>query len=187
MERLLNPSALALDLFAPAPLLPLIRDDYNLSMGIVSFVMVSGFLIFTVFLIPSGIIAAKLGTKKSIALSGLLPASDVLSVATSNFVSLLPLRVAFGISGSMLIPATATVIVQWFRPSEHPIMNALNLAAQGTGVATAMFLSVPIANAFEWRTVLMVSGLFCSAGHIGLARFETPIPIRRSPPYKHHL
>ena len=122
--------------------------------------MVLVFLVFTIFLIPGGVIVAKLGTKKAIALSGLLSASGVFALATSDFAALLPLRVAFGLSGSILIPATASVIVQWFRPSERPIMNALNLAGQGMGVGTAMFLSVPIADAFEWRTALMVYGVF---------------------------
>ena len=126
--------------------------------------MVLVFLAFTLFLIPGGIIAAKLGTKKAIAVSGFLMTTGVFAVATSNFAALLPLRVAFGMGGGILLPATATVVVQWFRPNERPIMNALNLAGQGTGVATAMFLSVPLADAFEWRTVLMVYGLFALLG-----------------------
>ena len=43
-------------------------------------------------------------------------------------------------------------------------MNALNLAGQGAGVGTAMFLSVPIADAFEWRTALMFYGVFALIG-----------------------
>ena len=126
--------------------------------------MVLVFLVFTIFLIPGGVIVAKLGTKKAIAVSGFLTAAGVFAFTTSNFVSLLPLRVAFGMGGGILIPATSNVIVQWFRPSERPIMNAFILAGQGTGVAAAMFLSVPLADAFEWPAVLTVYGVFALLG-----------------------
>ena len=152
--------AMGLNLFAPAPLFPLIIDDYDLSRGTVSFLMVAVFVVFTIFLIPGGLIVVKLGPKKAIALSGFLMASGIFAAATSDFAALLPLRAAFGVGGGILLPATAAVIVQWFRPGERPVMNALNLAGQGTGVATAMFLSVPLAETLEWRSVLTVYGVF---------------------------
>lgn len=92
--------------------------------------MVLVFLAFTIFLLPGGVIAAKLGTKKAIAVSGFLMTTGVFAVATSNFAALLRLRVAFGMGGGILLTATATVIIQWFRPNERPIMNALNLAVR---------------------------------------------------------
>ena len=148
--------------------------------------MVLVFLAFTIFLIPGGVVAAKLGTKKAIAVSGFLMTAGVFAVATSNFAALLPLRVAFGMGGGILLPATATVVVQWFRPNERPIMNALNLAGQGTGVATAMFLSVPLADVFEWRTVLMAYGVFALLGAMAWLLFgrRSPsgaVPVERLP------
>ena len=157
--------ALGLNLFAPAPLFPLIRDDYLLSRGAVSLLMVMVFLAFTIFLIPGGLIAAKLGTKRAIIIIiSYLMAAGVFAVVTSNFAALLPIRVAFGIGGGILLPATSSVVVQWFRPNERPILNALFLAGQGTGVATAMFLSVPLAGALEWRWVFTIYGLFALSG-----------------------
>ena len=126
--------------------------------------MVLVFLAFTIFLIPGGLIAAKLGTKRAIVISSYLMAAGAFAVMTSNFAALLPLRVAFGMGGGILLPATSSVIVQWFRPNERPILNALFLAAQGTGVATAMFLSVPLADALEWRMVFTIYGLFALLG-----------------------
>ena len=156
--------AIGLNLFAPAPLFLVIRDDYVLSRGAVSLLMVLVFLAFTIFLIPGGLIATKLGTKRAIVISSYLMAAGAFAVMTSNFAALLPLRVAFGMGGGILLPATSSVIVQWFRPNERPILNALFLAAQGTGVATAMFLSVPLADALEWRMVFTIYGLFALIG-----------------------
>ena len=156
--------ALGLNLFAHASLFPLIRDVYLLSRGTVSLLMDLVFLAFTVFLIPGGLIAAKLGTKRAIIIISCLMAAGVSVVMTSNFAALLPLRVAFGMGGGILLPATSSVVVQWFRPNERPILNALFLAGQGTGVATAMFLSVPLADALEWRLVFTIYGLFALLG-----------------------
>ena len=157
---------MGLNLFAPAPMFPLIIEDYNLSRGSVSLIMVTAFLVFTIFLIPGGIISTKLGTRGAILVSGLLMTAGVFAPVTSSLPAILPLRVAFAMGNAILLPATAAVIVQWFKTSERPIMNAVNLAAQGTGVAAAMFLSVPLAEALEWRTVLMVYGVFASLGTV---------------------
>ena len=157
---------MGLNLFAPAPMFPLIIEDYNLSRGSVSLMMVTAFLVFTIFLIPGGIISTKLGTKGAVLVSGLLMTAGVFAPITSNLPAILPLRVAFAMGNAILLPASAAIIVQWFKTSERPIMNAVNLAAQGTGVAAAMFLSVPLAEALEWRTVLMVYGVFASLGTV---------------------
>ncbi len=157
---------MGLNLFAPAPMFPLIIEDYNLSRGSVSLIMVTAFLVFTIFLIPGGIISTKLGTKGAVLVSGLMMTAGVFAPVTSNLPAILPLRVAFAMGNAILLPASAAIIVQWFKTSERPIMNAVNLAAQGTGVAAAMFLSVPLAEALEWRTVLMVYGVFASLGTV---------------------
>ena len=157
---------MGLNLFAPAPMFPLIIEDYNLSRSSVSLMMVTAFLVFTIFLIPGGIISTKLGTKGAVLVSGLLMTAGVFAPVTSNLPAILPLRVAFAMGNAILLPTSAAIIVQWFKTSERPIMNAVNLAAQGMGVAAAMFLSVPLAEALEWRTVLMVYGVFASLGTV---------------------
>ncbi len=157
---------MGLNLFAPAPMFPLIMEDYDLSRGSVSLLMVTAFLVFTIFLIPGGIISTRLGTKEAVLVSGVLMTAGVLAPVTSNLPAILPLRVAFAMGNAILLPATAAVIVQWFKTSERPIMNAVNLAAQGTGVATAMFLSVPLAEALGWKNVLVVYGIFASMSNI---------------------
>ena len=157
---------MGLNLFAPAPMFPIIMDDYDLSRSAVSLLMVVAFTTFTLSLIPGGVISAKLGTRRAILLSGLLMTAGLLAPATSNLAALLPLRVAFGVGNAILLPATAALIVQWFKLGERPVMNAVNLALQGAGVATAMFLSVPLAEALEWRTVLMLYGVIASVGAV---------------------
>ena len=158
--------AMGLNLFAPAPMFPIIMDDFNLSRGAVSLLMVVAFTTFTVSLIPGGVITAKLGTRRAVLLSGLLMSAGLLAPAMSNLPAMLPLRVAFGVGNAILLPATAALIVQWFKLGERPVMNAVMLAFQGAGVATAMFLSVPLAEALGWQSVLMVYAVIASAGTV---------------------
>ena len=101
----------------------------------VSLLMVLVFLAFTLCLIPGGIVSSKLGTRRAVLVSGLLMSAGVLAPLTTDIATLLPLRMTFGIGGAILLPATASIIVEWFRPTERGVMNALMLAAQGTGVA----------------------------------------------------
>ena len=129
--------------------------------------MVLVFLAFTLCLIPGGIVSSRLGTRRAVLLSGLLMSAGVLTPLTTDIATLLPLRMTFGLGGAILLPATASIIVEWFRPTERGVMNALMLAAQGTGVASAMFLSVPLADALEWRVVLMIYGCFAFVATLG--------------------
>ncbi len=129
--------------------------------------MVLVFLAFTLCLIPGGIVSSKLGTRRAVLVSGLLMSAGVLAPLTTDIATLLPLRMTFGIGGAILLPATASIIVEWFRPTERGVMNALMLAAQGTGVASAMFLSVPLAEALEWRVVLMIYACFAFLATLG--------------------
>ena len=152
--------ALGLNLFAPSPLLSLIIDEHGLSRGTASLMMTSVLVVFTIFLIPGSLIVAKLGTKRAILISGFLMTAGILSTVAPGFWAQLPLRVIFGVGGSILLPASAAAIVQWFSPQGRPLMNSLNLAGEGAGVAVAMFISIPIADAFGWRAVFLVYGGF---------------------------
>ncbi len=163
--------AIGLNLFSAAPLFPLIMDEYGVSRSTVSLLMVLVFLAFTLCLIPGGVVSSKLKTRRAVLLSGLLMSTGALTPLTTDIATLLPLRVMFGIGGAILLPSTASLIVEWFRPTERGVMNALMLAAQGTGVATAMFLSVPLAEALEWRIVLMLYGCVAFAAMLGWLAF----------------
>ncbi len=153
-----------LNFLAPTPLFPLIMEDYGLNRGTVSLLVVAVAVVFTVFLIPGGLIVAKLGPRKTIAIGGFLVAAGALTPLAPNFWVLVALRLAFGVGASMVFPSTSAVVVQWFRRQELPVVNGLNLAGQTGGVALALFLSVPLADALGWRLVLGVFGAVALLG-----------------------
>ena len=169
IEAVLLPLQIAagLNVFAPAPLFPLIVEDYGLGKGVLSLLVVAVTLVLTAFLIPGGLIVARLGLRKAIAVSGFLMAAGTLAMVAPNFWVLLVLRVAFGVGIGILLPATTAVAVQWFRLGERPLINGANLTGQSSGVAIAMFFGVPIAEALGgWQATLSVYGAFALLGAI---------------------
>ncbi|MBF8299572.1 MAG: putative integral rane protein, partial [Dehalococcoidia bacterium] len=152
--------SMGLNFFGPAALFPLIMDDFQISRGTVSLLVVAVTLAQVLLLIPGGILAARLGSRKAITLAGLLISLGVLGGFGPSFPLLVGLRVCFGIGASILLPATSTVVVQWFRAKELPYVNGVNMGVPGLGVGTAMFIGVPLASALGWEGVFFVYGAF---------------------------
>ncbi len=157
-------AAIGLNFVAPTPLYPLVMEDYGLNRGTVSLLVVAVAVVFTIFLIPGGLIVAKLGPRKAIAIGGFLVGVGVLAPLASSFWVLVALRLAFGVGGSIAFPGFSGVAVQWFPRKELPVVNGLNLAAQTAGVAAALFLSVPLADALGWRSALGAYGAVALLG-----------------------
>lgn len=150
----------------PSSLFPLIMDHYSLSRGTVSLLVASVGLSITVGLIPGGILAAKLGPRSATTAAGILMSAGILSGLIPPFGILVALRVVFGLGSAIILPASSSVILQWFPPQERPFMNGLCLAGQGLGVALAMLLSAPIANSLGWQYPLFLYGAFALLGTI---------------------
>lgn len=156
--------ALGLNMVGPSSLFPLIMDHYSLSRGTVSLLVASVGLAITIFLIPGGIISAKLGPKNATAIAGVLSSAGILAILLPPFWILVTLRISFGLGAAILLPTTSAIILQWFPPHERPFMNGVALAGQGLGVATSMFISAPIAESLGWQTSLFLYGVFTLLG-----------------------
>lgn len=174
----------ALNLFAVPPVFPLIMEDFSLSRGTVSLLMTVVFLVFTLFLIPGSALSAKINAKNAIVLSGFLMAGTSWFFLPNDFVTLLPLRMLFGIGASILLTATATIILHWFKPSERPVVNAFNLACQGSGATFAMVFTVPLAENFGlgWQLVLSSYGWFVVFGTVLWLAFGRTSPAASTEP-----
>ena len=167
---------MGLNFFGPASLFPLIMDDFQISRGTVSLLVVSVTLAQTFLLIPCGILAAKLGSRKAITLAGILIGLGAFAALSPSFLVLVALRVCFGIGASILLPATSTVVMQWFSSREMPYVNGMNLAVPGLGVGAAMFAGVPIASGWGWEGALGIYGMIALAATLGWAIVARPSP-----------
>ena len=156
--------SLGLSFFAVAPLLPLIRDDYDINRGTASLLIAVVIMIQAALSIPGGVLVGRIGVSRVFTGGWLLAGAPVLSVLTGQFATLLILRLAYGVSFALLIPALGPLLMQWFRPRELPLINSMNLVAVSVGITVSTFFAAPLADVLGWRGVLSLFGGFTLAG-----------------------
>jgi len=108
--------------------------------------------------IPAGIVASRIGLKKTFAIGAFLMAGGVLSPFCSNIIHLLATRVIFAIGAAMTFPIAGGLVMQWFSRKEIPLINGLNMSITSAGNTVALFTAVLVANAFGWKAPLTVYG-----------------------------
>lgn len=143
-----------INFFVVAPLFPLIIDEFGVSRATASLLIALALLIHAFFGLPGGIIAVRFGLKRMYFLGWFLMGLSVLSAVAPGFVTLLMLRLAYGVGFGAIIPATGPLLMQWFQPKEVTIMNGLDIAALSLGVALSVSVAAPMANSMGWQNTL---------------------------------
>ena len=154
---LLNLS-LGLSIPAVSPIMPLIMDDYAISRGVASLLTGLVILIMSGFAIPAGMLVGRVGLKKLIGAAWLMAAAPTLSFMAGTFPILLGLRLVFGLSFAIALPALGPLLMQWFRPRELPLINGLIMAAMTVGMTLSMFIVAPLATAVGWKAAMSILG-----------------------------
>ena len=150
---------IGINILAPAPLFPLIMDDFALDRSTVSLLIALVALMLAVGNVPSGFLAARFGLHKTVFAGTVLMSVGVLSPLASSFPVLLALRVLFGFGVGIVIPLVGAVTSRWFDQRELPVASGLSWTGQTGGMAVSMFISVPLANIFGWASVLFIYSL----------------------------
>lgn len=151
-------SSVGLIWMAPGPLFPMIMEDYSIDRVTVSLATAIVSLNMAIFAIPAGIIANRVGLKKTFAVGAFLMASGVLTPFSSNIIQLLTTRVIFAIGVAMTFPIAGGVVMQWFSRRELPLVNGLNMSVVGVGNTIALLATVGVANALGWKSSLALYG-----------------------------
>ena len=163
---------------AVAPVMPLILAEYGISRGMAGLLTGSVILMMSAFAIPAGMLVGRVGLKKLIGVGWFMAAAPALSFLADGFPALLAMRMMFGLSLAVILPAFGPLLMQWFRPRELPLINGLNLAMTAVGIALSTFITAPLAEAVGWRTVLSIYGAVALVGAflwMGLARVQLPV------------
>lgn len=145
--------SLGLNFMAPTPLFTLIMGDFDISRGLVSLLISVVSIVLTLFLLPGGLLISKIGSKRAMALSGVLMTAGLLAPLTDSFLLLVIMRFVFGIGAAISIPTTSAIIMEWFKPSERPFLNGINEMGRAIGVSVGVSIAVPLANVVEWQMV----------------------------------
>ncbi|MCX6020815.1 MAG: MFS transporter [Chloroflexi bacterium] len=150
--------AMGLNFLAPAPLLPLVIESMQVSQTAASLLVGGIGLVLALGMTPGGMLAARLGVKRSLALGCLLLSAMALTPLAPGFEGVLALRFVFALGAALAVPASAVFIMQWFPSRELPIWNAAAGSVQSLGIAVSTFLAAPLAQAFGWRATLACYG-----------------------------
>lgn len=148
---------------APAPLLSPIIKDLHIHLGEAGLIISVIALCIAIFSLAGAVVAEKLGALRALILGlWLLAIGGIGSGYAPNFVLLLLCRVVEGIGFGVMIAPPATMVMQWFNENEWPYMNTINAVAPFVGLTAAFALTGPVYLALgsQWKTVLLVYGLF---------------------------
>ena len=155
--------AFGLTFVALSPVLPIITDEYGISHTMAGLLVGVVFIVEAAFGFPGGIIVGRLGLRKSYTIILFMIGSMTLMFLSPNFYGLLALRIAYSLGVALMSPATAHLIMQWFRSRDAPVFTGLTVACTVVGFVISLATIAPLADVIGWQRVL---GIF---GTVGLA------------------
>ena len=156
--------SIGLNFYPTSPMIPLVIDEYKISGTTTSLLVALPTLVHALVGLPGSVIINRFGLKRIFLLGYFMMGTLILSAWAPNFLSLLSLRLVFGIGVGFLIPATGPLVMQWFKPKERPVINSLYLIVMSLGIAISISVTAPLSNIFPWQGVL---GMFGGVGFLG--------------------
>jgi sugar phosphate permease len=137
--------------------IPFIGKEFHLQPAVMGVVLSAFFVGYAVTQIPGGMIADRLGPRKTIALG--VAAWSVFSIVTGlagSVAQLIGIRVAFGLGEGVHPPASFKAISAWFKTEERARANGLVLSSNTIGPMVAPLLFTVLMTAFGWRKAFFV-------------------------------
>jgi MFS transporter, ACS family, D-galactonate transporter len=154
--------ALTFNWFAVAAVFPQLTALWKIDIDDLSNLIGVFVLGFAVLHLPAGILAYRIGLKKTLLL-GLCVESvaGMLCALSSNLETLLFLRLIAGIGGGILVNMSFAMIIAWFRGRE--LVLALGISAAtcfSLGQALGLLVWIPVSQFLGWRDALLAAGGF---------------------------
>lgn len=173
--------SVGLNVFAVSPLLPFAIDGYGINRTAAGLLVSMPLLVAATLGLPCGMMISRIGLGRAFTLGWAAVALVSFSALTPNFITLLVLRSGIGLGFALIITATGPLLMQWFRPKEVLVMNALTSAVLSLGIALSVATAAPLAGLMAWQSALTVFALPGIAGLVAwLALGKTSGSISRS-------
>lgn len=137
-----------------------IKHEFHLTNTRFGWVLAAFALAYALFEIPSGILSDRIG-QRSVLIRIVLWWSlfTALTGAATGILSLMFIRILFGIGESGTYPASTGVISRWFPVRETGKSISVLTMGASVGAALAPLIVIPIAAAYGWRMPFFVNGL----------------------------
>jgi len=149
----------AVNWFNFAAIFTLIARDMNQNVSGLGIVVGSFYLGVSVFQIPGGLLAAKIGPKKTSVYGTLLAsAAAFMTSVSTNFAEISLLRFLVGVGMAFVFAPAVILMAKYFRERAEGFSVGLFNAAFYLGGALGIFGWAVLADAWGWRESLAVSG-----------------------------
>jgi cyanate permease len=172
---LLMQAGMGLNFIAVAPLFPLIIDDYGVDRATTSLLIALVSFVMAALMIPSAVLVARVGWRRSMAVGGALMSLMVLTPLAGSFATLLGLRIALAAGGALVMGSAPAALMNWFPRRELPLVNGVNVVAQSLALTVSVLTAAILADLIGWQSALM------SFGMLPLAATLVWLLIARSP------
>lgn len=139
---------------------PYMKEDFHLTSAELGMVLSAFFFTYTLFQIPQGWFADKVGQRISLALSvAWWSASTILTALfASGLKSMMLLRMTLGIGEAGAYPGCTGVVAKWFPIKERSRAVSVYDSGSTIGAAIAMPVVVAMAIHWGWRTPFILFG-----------------------------
>jgi MFS transporter, ACS family, D-galactonate transporter len=168
---------LTLNWFDVATAFGLIAAEFKVGLPSLSY-LISLFVVgYGVAHIPGGMLATKLGMKRTLVLGLVVQgAAGIMSGLSYSYLELEWFRAICGIGGSAFIAVGFAAVIVWFRQGEVTLaLGVSGGAAFSAGAAFALYIWIYLQNATSWHTSLVLAGVFELIVAAGTALwFRTP-------------
>ncbi|MGV8059651.1 MAG: MFS transporter [Smithellaceae bacterium] len=138
---------------------PFMMKEFNMTgaqMGLVMSGFYAGYMVLNFF---AGFILTKYSSRLVLAL--VVTAWSIMTAITglaAGFMSLLIIRIIFGITEGCVFPANMNIVNKWVTPKDKSIAVGLYLAGIPVGLVGGNMISGGIINAWGWQSVFFVYG-----------------------------
>jgi predicted MFS family arabinose efflux permease len=169
--------ALTLNWFDLATAFPLIGAEFNVGLGPLSLLISLYIVGYGLMHIPGGILATKIGMKKTLLLGLLVQGlAGIMSGLSYNYTELALFRVVSGIGGSVFVAMGTAAMVVWFRDKQVTLaLGVTGGAAFSAGAAVALYVWLYVQRVTSWHTSMILAGVFeLLVLVMTLAAFEVP-------------
>jgi nitrate/nitrite transporter NarK len=164
-------------------LLPLIRQEMELSFSQAGSLASANLLVYALMQIPAGYLSDHRSPRRLVAIGTLgLMALSVLLAFARQFWHLLGIQLLWGFFASFVFTPAMSVYIGWFSSQRRNTATALPVVGPSLGIVVINLVFPVIAERFEsWRLPFIVSGLIGIIFALGLLGFGRDTSSKRTP------
>jgi cyanate permease len=142
----------------PSPVLPIVVEELTISSSYAGLYVSSMTLAVTLASIPMTILSNRFGLSRFYLAGWIIIGVGAITVFVDQFEWLLLIRTIQGLGAAIILPTSASVVMQWAPEKEIPIINTVNLAAFTVAMGAGLILGAPVAESLSWKLLLSFEG-----------------------------